>query len=309
MANTRSAVCTLFLIACFSLSALPQGGPTGGGINWNSTTLKRGEFTFGPLEVRTEKLESKLMGREMPFRVILPKGYDDAADASKRYPVIYLLHGLTGNYANWTDRTDIAEAARWLNAIIVTPEGENGWYTDSVTKPDDRHESYIVKELIPEIDKRFRTKPERKSRAIAGLSMGGYGALKFGLKYPEMFSLAGSFSGALGAATFPALGRGEASLNSLAAVFGPMDSETRKANDIFRIVREASPEQIAAFPFIYFDCGTEDFLIGNNREFMTLLSERKVPHEYRQLPGGHTWPYWSKQVKEFLQVAQRNFTN
>ena len=212
MVYTRAVVYTTLLIACFSVAAMPQG-PTGGLIITDSATLKRGEFQFGPLEVRTEKLESKLMGREMPFRVILPAGYADAANSTKRYPVIYLLHGLTGNFANWTERTDITEAARWTDAIIVTPEGENGWYTDSVTKPEDRHESYIVKELIPDIDKRYRTKAERKSRAIAGLSMGGYGALKFGLKYPEMFSLAGSFSGALGAATFPALGRSDASLN------------------------------------------------------------------------------------------------
>ncbi len=288
---------------------VPIGGPTSIFTVYDGKTLRRGEFTFYDAETRTEKLLSNSMGREMPFRVVLPVGYGDEGNAAKRYPVIYLLHGLTGNHTNWTDRVKLAEYGEAANAIIVTPEGENGWYTDSVTKPSDRHESYIVKELIPEVDKRFRTIADRKNRVIAGLSMGGYGAIKFGLKYPEMFSLVGSFSGALGAATYPDSGRGDASLRSLSTVFGPADSETRKANDIFRMIREATPEQIKAFPFIYFDCGTEDFLFQNNRDFVDLLIQKKVRHEYRQLPGGHTWPYWDKQVQEFLAVADRNFRN
>lgn len=257
----------------------------------------------------TLMLESKLMGRQLPYRVLLPEKYWDKEQSGRKYPVLYLLHGLTGRFDNWSTRTSLMAYAEKTSLIIVTPEGENGWYTDSVTKPNDQHESYIVKELIPEIDKRFRTLANRDNRSIAGLSMGGYGAIKFGLKYPEMFSLVGSFSGALGAATYPDSGRGDASLRSLSTVFGAADSETRKANDIFRIIREATPEQIKAFPFIYFDCGTEDFLFQNNREFVELLFEKKVRHEYRQLPGGHTWPYWDKQVQEFLAVADRNFRN
>jgi putative tributyrin esterase len=247
------------------------------------------------------KLSSKLMGREMPYRVITPTNYATAKE--KRYPVIYLLHGLTGHYNNWTDNTSLTAKARDLRAIIVTPEGDDGWYTDSVSKANDKYESYIVKELIPEIDSKYRTIKERNGRAIAGLSMGGFGALKFGLKYPELFSVAGSFSGAIGAAAitekeFPgAIGR------SIAEIFGPAGSDTRRANDVFAIIRDASTEKIKSFPFLYVDCGTEDFLFQNNREFVSLLVEKKVPHEYRQLPGGHTWPYWGKQVFEFLQVA------
>jgi S-formylglutathione hydrolase FrmB len=196
-----------------------------------------------------------------------------------------------------------------MNIILVTPEGENGWYTDGVTNEKDKYESYIIKELIPEVDKRFRTIADRKNRAIAGLSMGGFGALKFGMKYPEMFSLAGSFSGALGAATLPTAGPNAAALSSITTIFGPMDSETRKANDIFRMIREITPEQTKALPFLYIDCGTEDFLFQNNRDFIDLLIQKKVPHEYRQLPGGHTWIYWDKQVQEFLRLAERGFSS
>ena len=247
------------------------------------------------------KLSSRLMGRDMPYRVITPTDYSTSKE--KRYPVIYLLHGLTGHYNNWTDNTSLAPKARDFKAIIVTPEGDDGWYTDSVSKANDRYESYIVKELVPEIDSKFRTIAEKKGRGIAGLSMGGFGALKFGLKYPELFSLAGSFSGAIGAAsitekTFPgAIGK------SIDEIFGPADSATRKANDVFAIVRDASPDKIKTFPFLYIDCGTEDFLFQNNQDFASLLVEKKVPHEYRQLPGAHDWKYWDKQVLEFLQVT------
>ncbi len=285
----------------------PIGGPTGGLRPYDGATLRKGEFVFFLGETRTEKISSKMMGRELAYRVIVPSGYSEALNAQTRYPVIYLLHGLTGNFANWTDRTKLAEYAAGKNVIIVTPEGENGWYTDGATNANDKYESYIIKELVPEIDKKFRTNPDRKNRVIAGLSMGGYGALKFGMKYPEMFSLAGSFSGALGTATFPNSGRGEASMRSLGVIFGATDSDTRKANDIFKMVREITPEKTKSLPFLYIDCGTEDFLFQNNRDFIDLLVEKKIPHEFRQLPGGHNWPYWDKQVQEFLRIAERSF--
>ncbi|MBK6722525.1 MAG: esterase family protein [Acidobacteria bacterium] len=249
------------------------------------------------------KFNSKLMGRDMPYRVILPAGYTDAK-ATSRHPVIYLLHGLTGHFNNWTDSTKVEEYALASKFIIVTPEGDNGWYTDSVTKATDKYESYIVKELIPEIEAKYRVIVDRDNRMIAGLSMGGYGATKFGLKYPEMFSIIGAFSGALGAASFTEKNAATAG-RGIDAIMGAEDADSRKANDIFKLVRELTPERIKALPFIYQSCGTEDFLIQNNREFMMLLVERKVPHEYRQHPGVHNWVFWDDQIREFLQVAER----
>jgi S-formylglutathione hydrolase FrmB len=254
-------------------------------------------------EVIERKLASKLMARDMAYRVVMPA--DFKMNVSGRYPVVYLLHGLTGNFANWTDRTRLAEYALKHNFILVTPDGGNGWYTDSVSAPNDKYESYIVKELIPEIDKTYRTVATRDGRMIAGLSMGGYGSLKFGLKYPEMFSFIGSFSGALGATAWTEKTAG-AIAKSMDAVFGPEpDNETRRANDIFRMVRETTPEKIKAMPYIFLSCGTEDFLIQNNRDFLGLLAEKRIPHEYRQLPGGHDWVFWNDQVREFLDVAAR----
>ena len=249
------------------------------------------------------KLSSKLMGREMPYRVVLPAGYADAK-ATTRHPVIYLLHGLTGHFNNWTDATKVEEYALAHKFIIVTPEGDNGWYTDSVTKATDKYESYILKELVAEIDAKYRTIADRDNRMIAGLSMGGYGATKFGLKYPEMFSIVGAFSGALGAASFTEKNAAMAG-RGIDAIMGAEDAETRKANDIFKLVRDLTPEKIKALPFIYQSCGNQDFLIQNNRDFMALLVEKKIPHEYRQHPGVHNWVFWDDQIREFLQLAER----
>jgi len=259
-----------------------------------------------PANVSEHKLESKLMNRQMPYRVILPSGYSDAKNSSKRYPTIYLLHGLTGHYDNWTTKAGLAKYSETYQIIIVTPEGDNGWYTDSVSNPNEKYESYIVKELVPEIDSKFRTISDRAHRAIGGLSMGGYGAIKFGLKYPGMFRLAGSFSGALRAAQFSEKNSGAIG-KAIANIFGPEGSEIRLNNDIFRLVTDITPEKVKDLPFIYLDCGTEDFIFSQSRDFSALLIEKKIPHEFRELPGGHTWPYWDRQVQEFLRLADRLF--
>jgi S-formylglutathione hydrolase FrmB len=261
-----------------------------------------------PRRYETVRFESKLVGAALPYNVILPADYRSDSAKNRRYPVLYLLHGLMGGAGDWvSDRARLAEHAAQYPFIVVVPEGRNAWYTDSATAPNEKFESYIVEELIPDVDTRFRTLASREGRAVAGLSMGGYGSLKFGLKHPELFAFAGSMSGALAAASWlpdeklPAFVR-----PSIARVYGPPDApdnETRKSNDIFRLVRELTPGRTKALPFLYLDCGTEDLLIGSNRDFSALLIEKKVPHEFRQLPGGHTWPYWDRQVREVLRLA------
>jgi putative tributyrin esterase len=253
------------------------------------------------------QLDSKLMARRMPYRVVFPKNYDKAKD--RRYPVVYLLHGLGGKFDNWTDKTRLAEYAADFDFLIVTPEGENGWYTDNPAKPNARYESYIVEELIPEIDKKFRTLPARENRVVGGLSMGGFGALKFGIKHPEKFVLAGSFSGAVAASSYRKVEEIPAGFlrNALVGTFGEPEGETHRANNLFKIIGEMPPEKIQSLPFLYLDCGTEDelMLLPLNRAFADLLVQRKIPHEYRQLPGKHNWAYWNAQVLEFLQLADK----
>lgn len=257
--------------------------------------------------VENFKLNSKLMAREMPYRVVVPVNYK-TSNEKIAYPVIYLLHGLTGHFDNWGDKTKIAEYLAPYNFIVVMAEGENGWYTDSSTVPNDRYETYITQELIPEIDKKFRTLPAKKHRAVAGLSMGGYGSIKFGLKYPENFALVGSFSGALGAASWTekTLGNNwKALTDSITSIYGADGSKTRLENDIFKLVKDMPAEKVSRLPFVYLDCGTEDFLIGSNRDFVSLLLEKKVRHEFRQLPGKHDWAYWEAQIQEFFELSEK----
>ncbi len=256
------------------------------------------------VKVEERKLRSKLMGRDMPYRVILPREYATLKDS--RYSVVFLLHGLTGHYSNWTDKTEIAKFAMAYDFIIVTPEGDDGWYTDSSSVPKDKYESYIVRELVPEIDSAFRTIAKRENRFIAGLSMGGYGALKFGLKYPDMFATVGSFSGALRATFWDDKNTGKWLSKSIMSVFGAVESETRKSNDIYRLASEVPAEKIKALPFIYLDCGTEDFLIENSHDFAKVLRDKKIPHEFRELPGKHDWVFWNSQVQEFLRLVERS---
>lgn len=292
--NIKLNFLLLSLFLAFSVSA--QTG--------KAKTDSAGDFK---LKVTKSILKSKLMERKMPYNLILPKNYDDKLQKDTRYPVIYLIHGLFGHYDDWAKKTDLSQYAADYNYIIVMPEGDNGWHTDSATVPNDKYESYIVKELIPEIDKDYRTLTGRDHRAIAGLSMGGYGSLKFGLKYPEMFTLVGSFSGAV-AITEVTDKNSEAWVSkSVMSVYGDAESETRKNNDVFKLVKEMSADEIKNLPFIYLDCGTEDFLIQSNRQFLSILQEKKIPHEYRELPGVHDWKFWDSQVQEFLELSGRFF--
>jgi S-formylglutathione hydrolase FrmB len=257
--------------------------------------------------LHTIQFESKLVGKTLPYIVVLPTDYDQPAAKDKHYPVLYLLHGLTGHYDNWITRTKLSEYAAQYSLIIVTPEGNDGWYTDSATVPTDKYETYIFEELIPDVQRRYRTVETREGRAIAGLSMGGYGALKLGVKHPEMFAFVGSLSGALGAATVTEsdLHGLQSIWRTLALVFGPTDNPMRKANDVPQLYRNLPASSIAGLPYVYFDCGTEDPLLTMNRSFADLLVSRKIPHEYRQLPGSHSWPYWDAQVQEVLRIAAR----
>lgn len=258
--------------------------------------------------VQTVQFESKLVGKTLPYNVLLPVDYDKPAAKTKLYPVVYLLHGVTGHYTNWLEKTRLADYAAAYDFIIVTPEGNDGWYTDSATVPSEKYESYILQELIPDVQKRFRASSERQGRAVAGLSMGGYGAIKFGLKHPEKFAFAASLSGAFSAASWTEQEIKEpgAIRDSVMQTFGPPNSETRAANDVLRLVREAKPESL---PYFYIDCGTEDFLFSDNRQFVTLLLEKKIQHEYRQLPGTHSWQFWDSQVQEVLRVAAKKLSS
>ena len=256
--------------------------------------------------VETVQFHSQLINSTLPYNVLLPSDYDSSQVS--RYPVLYLLHGLTGHYSDWLSRTNLADYASQYRLIIVTPEGNDSWYIDSTTAPSEKYESYILNELIPDVQKRYRTIEARYARAIAGLSMGGYGAIKFGLKSPSTFMFVGSMSGAFGVTRFSEQDVPSSWQKSL-KLFGVVGSDTRKQNDLFELVKQLPPNRVASLPFFYFDCGTEDspLIFPHNRELAALMTEKKIPHEYRELPGDHSWGYWDRQIQEVLKVAARAF--
>ena len=253
--------------------------------------------------IETVQFHSKLVNASLPYNVILPPNYRVARNT--RYPVLYLLHGHGGHYTDWLMRTNIADYAAQYRMIIVMPEGNNSWYVDGAAGSNDKYESYLLQELMPDVDSRYRTIQSRYGRAIAGLSMGGYGAIKYGLKYPATFAFAASMSGAFGVTRYTEKEMGGSNWEPFLKTFGPLGSETRKANDIFEITKALTAGRVASLPYFYFDCGTEDAAqhFDRNRELSELFLAKKIPHEYRELPGNHSWQYWDQQVQEVLKLA------
>ncbi len=248
----------------------------------------------GGVRVETVRVRSGLLGRDVAYSVVLPPGYGLFTSRAKRYPVLYMLHGWGGGYDSWLTRSSLRRYAEEHQLIVVTPEGEKGWYTDGAD--GSRHESYLLEEVVPDVERRFRAIAHRRGRGVAGYSMGGYGALKLAFRRSEAFAFAGSTSGALDAAA-------RSDEESLARVFGPAGSAARFEYDLPRLAREFPDARRGALPFIYLDCGLGDEWFEANREFAALLSARRIPHEYRQRPGGHVWPYWDAQAREILRVA------
>jgi S-formylglutathione hydrolase FrmB len=268
-------------------------------------------FAASPVaKIETRQIASTLLNRTVNYDVILPAGYDES---NWRYPVLYLMQGLGGHYDSWIIATNVATFAAKHKMIIVTPEGNDGWWTDSATDKNDKYESYIVSEMLPVIDKNYRTLPFQKYRGIAGASMGGYGALKFGVKYPDKFAFAASLSGALDAATAVETatnqpwtpGMWSFCKPSLMQVFGAAGSLTRKNNDVLGLYRDYPADKLVGLPYIYADCGVDDPFFSANLEFVAILRDRKIPHEFRERPGSHTWYYWNEQIGDVLTIAEK----
>jgi putative tributyrin esterase len=244
---------------------------------------------------------ASLGGKELPYRVLVPADY---ATSSRRYPVLYLLHGLTGNEDDWWERSRAAEYASRYRLIIVTPGVGDSWYANSATDPAARYEDAVVRDLIPHIDAEYRTEARREGRAIAGLSMGGLGAMKFALRYPEMFAFAASFSGAFGVPLTVRLGAQPSArrLEQLRQVFGDEKSQARRDNDLFALVRRGPPKG-AGFPYLYVSTGKSDPLpqvSDSNPRFAEALRAGKLRHEYHERPGTHDWKFWDSELEFML---------
>ena len=246
--------------------------------------------------VDTLAIPSAAMQRTYRAAVVLPASY--AKNKQARYPVLYLLHGAYGHFADWLKNTPdkqlVARLADQYNLIIVLPEGETfSFYLDSPVNPTSQFENYLTKEVLPKIDQTYRTVAEGRGRVITGLSMGGHGALYLAARHPELYCAAGSMSGALDLMSFNRkLTPAEATQR--AALWAPiLGSETANperfaANSVLSLVDQLHRNKL---PLII-DCGVDDGLLEINREVHRRLLYNHTPHDYTERPGGHTWEYW-----------------
>lgn len=293
--------------------------------------------------VVVDSLWSPSLGTTKRFVVRLPVRYD--AEPARRWPVAYYLHGLWGNETNWTragalDRVaDSLAAAGAGDAIVVMPDGDDSWYTTwntlgtearcradttrrepaaSYCVPWARYDDYVARDLVARVDSAYRTRPVRAARAIAGLSMGGYGAVSLALRYPDVWSAAASHSGVLApllagprpyaaparwADDVATLGRGWGSYwTTIPLAFGP-DTAGWWARDPGRLAARHAARVAAgaAAPVALFvDVGTEDMLVDQNRAFRDVAAAARLPVTYAEWPGAHTWTYWRAHGPESL---------
>jgi putative tributyrin esterase len=253
------------------------------------------------LTVKNAMFHSSSLNRDMRYRIYLPRTY---AQATRRFPVLYLLHGIYGKFTDWDTQSHLRHYAQNLDLIIVMPDAGDSWYVNSATVPQNRYEDYIVKDLIQEVDGNYHTLAARESRAIAGVSMGGYGALNFALKHPDLFVFAGSLSGAINAPTDLGPRQPDFQANLL-QVFGPPGSTTRTENDIFVLLKHAD---VSRLPYIYLACGESDPFLPLNQQFAAQLLEEHARYEFHQAPGAHEWKFWDKTARTLLPMVMQKLT-
>lgn len=233
---------------------------------------------------------SSSLEREITYRVITPQHIPKG----QRLPVVYLLHGGGGDFRDWSNDSDVAAFAE-KGLILVMPEGESSYYTNSVDRPTDRFEDYIVKDLIADVEAKFPADASR--RAIAGLSMGGFGAIKLALKHPELYQFVGALSSAIDVPTRPFSIKRISQYRQHASIFGAWGSQTRRENDPFVLAEKADPRQV---PFMYLTCGEQEGLLAPNRKFAALLSQRSFHFEFHAGPGAHDWNQWNRRLPDMF---------
>ena len=233
---------------------------------------------------------SSVLAKTLGMYVILPEA------GTPPFATYYLLHGLSDDYTAWLRRTRVEGYVRELPLIVVMPDGFRGFYTDNADGPE--YAKYMAEELVQFVERNFPARRAREARCVGGLSMGGYGALRLALGYPQLFAGANSHSGALmhGGRDAPRPD-GPMSPAEFRRVFG--DNPAGSAHDLLALARRAK-EAGHALPRLLLDCGTEDFLLDDNRTFHRELERLGVTHAYREFPGAHTWDYWDEHVRDAL---------
>lgn len=244
-------------------------------------------FTVSLQAARVDSLQvySASMKKSIPTVIVLPEDYTP----SKTYPVIYLLHGYSGNYRDFITRApQIQTFADSLSILFVCADGNYGsWYFDSPLDSSWRYETYITQELIPYIDKHFSTVKDRKGRAITGLSMGGHGAFYLAFRHQPLFGAAGSLSGGVDFRPFPQKWDIAKRLGEYAT-----HKQNWEENTVINLVHLLTPNSLA----LIFDCGTGDFFYEVNKNLHDKMLERNIPHDFISRPGAHNWDYWRNAI-------------
>jgi putative tributyrin esterase len=235
--------------------------------------------------LRDVTFRSAALNRDMQYRVVLPV----SVPPGQKLPIVYLLHGGGGGFRDWTNDSDVAHFAE-SGLVLVMPEGGSSYYTNAVDPPQDRYEDYIVRDLISDVESRFPVATGSSNRAIVGISMGGFGAVKLALRHPELFIFAGGISSAIDVPRRAFSIRRLQQSRHYNSIFGPSGSQTRRDNDPFVLARSAKPEDV---PYFFLTCGEQEGLLPANREFAALLEARHFRHEFDTAPGSHDWNQWN----------------
>jgi S-formylglutathione hydrolase FrmB len=237
---------------------------------------------------------SRSLKKASAFDIVFPA---DAPETNRPWSVFYLLHGLSDDHTIWMRRTSIERYVAGLPLAVVMPDGGRGWYSNAAA--GDAYEDDLIKDVVALVDRTFPVKAEASGRAIGGLSMGGYGAVKVGLKHAEKFGSINSHSGAVG--MLHDVSEAKKLSPEFERIFGPAPKDGPE--DPFSIVQKMDHGKI---PPMLLDCGTEDFLLAQNRAFHAHLDELHIKHEYNEFPGAHNWEYWDLHVREAIAFHVRN---
>jgi putative tributyrin esterase len=239
---------------------------------------------------------SETLRMPVPMEVLLPQhvaGGSHKADDPGPYQTVYLLHGMTDDHTAWIRRTSVERYVERLPLAVVMPAGHLGWYTDMAYGRD--YFKFITEELPAICERMFPLSGERKDRFIAGLSMGGYGALKAGMLAPDKYSAAASFSGAFNMMKL----YDRLSPELVADVFGSKEALIGSLNDPFAAAEKLAKSDSQP-PNFYMWCGTEDFLYDDNVRLRERLLQLGLPLTYEEGPGGHEWKHWDRCVERII---------
>jgi len=182
------------------------------------------------------------------------------------------------------------------------PQGDNSYYVNAVGRAQDRYEDYILNDLISDVEAHFPARTDRGGRAIVGVSMGGFGAIKLALDHPEKFSFVGAISPAIDVARRRFTWRRLNQSRHFEESFGPDGSDTRRNNDPFQLVPKIDAKTL---PYIYLTCGKQESLNTPNREFAALLKRSGIAHEFYPVSGGHEWIRWDDDLPGLFKALHK----